>query len=110
LDGYFARPAKSKGYAHERARSTLKFFGSGPDGLTRRELLRERAMQICLIWRDRRRNLTAYLSPEQPHANCCRCFVKLCESNLAEAEQMFKIADDYLRSLGYRRPTKRDVI
>lgn len=97
--GYIAMAAaKRTGYRFRRAQMTLKTFQTGPgETNTRREILRERALAICRIWHTRRLSLADSSHPDQPHANCCRSFVRLCQSSPADAKALYALADDLLR-------------
>lgn len=103
--GYTATAVFQSGYRHRRARKTLELFRAGPvETVTRRELLVERAQQICLIWQNRRspRKFLRYLEPERPHANCCRSFIKLLRSDPTQAREIYQYADEFLHPKAVR--------
>lgn len=96
FNGYIAMAVAKKGYRKRRAIETLKLFHTGPEiNSTRREILRERAERICAIWVNPKR-WADYESPDQAHANCCRSFVKLCQTSPDTAKKLYELADEFL--------------
>jgi hypothetical protein len=105
--GLSPRAIPTRGFGRHRALSSISFFQlKNPK---RKELYRERARQIVAvhsfllnrvavgdIWDGL---IAAYQDSSAPHSSCTRSFVRLFKSNRTEADEIFRLAADYLKSV-----------
>lgn len=105
--GLSPRAIPTRGFGRLRALSCISFFQlKNP---MRKELYRERARQLVTVhsfllnraaegdvWDGL---IKIYQDPSSPHASCTRSFVRLFDSNRAEADEIFRLATDYLSSV-----------
>jgi len=103
LDGFLIQAAHPKP-THEwlRAEVTMRLFMLGPDDQSRSELVDERCREIDRAFKAFRDDddLTSFLHDSQVHANCIRCFLRLCRSNPKRAEKIHELAKMRLESHG----------
>lgn len=105
--GLSPRAKLTNGFGRQRALVCISFFQLRNP--LRKELYRERAQQISAVhsyllnlkyagdvWD---RLITAYQASSSPHTNCTRSYVRLFHSNREEADEIFKLASDYLQSI-----------
>jgi hypothetical protein len=105
--GLSPRAIPATGFGRHRALSSISFFQlKNPK---RKELYRERARQIVAVhgfllnrsaagdvWDGL---IAAFQDSSAPHASCTRSYVRLFESDRTEANEIFRLAADYLNSV-----------
>jgi len=105
--GLSPRAVPSSGFARHRALATISFFQlKNP---ARKELYRERARQIVAVYGFLQLRATSgdvwdqlieeFRAPHSPHTSCTRSFVRLFESDRQEADEVFRLAKEYLDSI-----------
>lgn len=107
FEGLAPIPVRRSGRKHRRARVLIRFFNLD----LREELIQERAIIICSVWRllkdlasddaenaeTARAEIEMFSAPNASHCNFARAYVRLFESNPAEAARQHKIALEYRR-------------
>ncbi len=105
--GLSPRAIPTGSFGRHRALSSISFFQlKNPK---RKELYRERARQIVAVHSFLLNRATAgdvwdgliaiYQDSSAPHSSCTRSFVRLFESDRTEADEIFRLAADYLKSV-----------
>ena len=109
--GVSPQPVAEDGYLRHRALVTIGFFKLD-DETGRKNLIRERAFIIVAMLPQlekakgtgpaaskARGLIDAYLAGTAPHANCSRSFLRLWQTNPAEAERVADRAANYVLSI-----------
>ncbi len=103
FDGFQIQATSEEG-THDwlRAEVTMELFALGPDGLSRDELIDERCREIDRAYRtfEAGDDLSSFQRLEQIHANCVRCFLRLCKKNPRRAARIHDLAKKRLASRG----------
>jgi hypothetical protein len=109
--GLSPQACATSGYPYHRALTTIEFFQL--DGLSRKNLIRERAMIILALFpaleklqsdapaQEKRFAITivkGYTSRSAPHTNCARSFKRLFETGNEEARAIFALAAKLVES------------
>lgn len=105
--GLSPRAIPASGFKRQRALVNIAFFQL--NNQKRKELYRERARQIVSVYAFLTKRVAkgdvwdelieVFQASSEPHTSCTRSFVRLFETNPAEADEIFNLAKSYLKSI-----------
>ena len=111
--GISPRPVLMAGHDRNRALVTITFFGLD-DETKRKNLFRERAMLLLALFPlleetkgavpeairvEAQELVEKCLAPDMAHANCCRSFKRLYDTNPQEAREVYQSIRNFVRSM-----------